>query len=92
MAAIARDGGGRKGVTQATADRRNLNFKPHWKWDATLALAFGGAGYQHAVSGAERQLSGSHAASAKRAPMFEAPILLVLAVLAIGAILWWIFR
>jgi hypothetical protein len=27
---------------RATADRRNLNFKPHWQLAATLALAFVG--------------------------------------------------
>jgi hypothetical protein len=28
LAPVARDGGGGKGVTQATVNRRNLNFKP----------------------------------------------------------------
>jgi hypothetical protein len=76
VAAIARDGGRWKGVTQATADRRNLDFKPHWKLDATLALAFVGA--------AVRRF--------EETTMLETPILDVVTVLVIAAVLWSIFR
>ena len=37
LALVARDGGGRKGVTPTTAERRNLNFKPRWNQVADLA-------------------------------------------------------
>jgi hypothetical protein len=76
LAPVARDGGGGKGVTQATAERRNPNFKPHWKLAATLALAFVGA--------AARRFEES--------AMLETPILDVVTVLVIAAVLWSIFR
>jgi len=83
VAAIARVGGGRKSVTQATVNRRNLNFKLHWKLDPALALASVGAAYR--PSKPARRFG-------QESAMLETPILVVLAVLVIVAILWSIFR
>jgi hypothetical protein len=48
LAPVARDGGGRKGVTQATVNRRYLNSKRDWNLAAAPASAFAGAAKQRA--------------------------------------------
>jgi hypothetical protein len=67
---------------QAIADRRNLNFKPHWKWAATLALAFVEALFP----------SKPVRSFGQKSAMLETPILDVVTLLVIAAVLWSIFR
>jgi hypothetical protein len=94
LAPVARDGGGRKGVTQATVKRRNLNFKPRLEFGrgACFSVRLSSEAAFTLSLGPEWRNFGPARRFCQESAMFETPILDVVTVLVIAAVLWSIFR